>query len=307
MHKENYRLKRPKVGLVFGGGGARGLAHIGVLKVIERERIPIDIICGTSAGSLIGAMYAQNPNVQQLELKMRRFLRSKEYKYTGLDYVVKKSHNESLFSQLAENIKERIVINIACSRKSIIGHKRLKKALSILLNPSDILETKIKLGIMTSDLVTGKGILFTKGDLINTVMASSSIPGFLPPVEMDGYQLMDGCVIHQVPIQAAFDMGADVVIAVDVSPTLAVQNEYDNIIDIMMRNSQMVAHAYNQVSLEYADVVIRPNVGDYHWAEFEDIDQIIAEGETAAQHLIWKIKKTTQKSYLVMRRINRSH
>lgn len=297
-------FKRPKVGLALGGGGARGLSHVGVLKILEKEHIPIDIITGTSAGSVVGAMYAQHPSIQQLEDKLRQFLNGKEYKQTGMEYVVKKPHNENLLAQLAENIKERIVINIAYSRKSIVGNKRLKIALNALIEQANIEDTKIKFGVATSDLVSGRGVLFTKGDIITAVLASSSIPGFLPPVEVEDRKLLDGVIVNPVPVQPAFDLGADVVIAVDVSPDLHIQNEFDNIIDITMRNSQMMGYAYSKILLEDADVVVRPKVGKYHWAEFNHIDKFIAEGEVATQKVISKIRLITKRRYPLLKKMN---
>ena len=288
-------LKRPKVGLALSGGGARGLAHIGVLKILDKEKIPIDIITGTSAGSIVGGMYAQNPSVEQVEQRMRQFLASKEYTKTGVDYVVKKQSNENLFTQIAETIKERIVINIACSRKSMVNNKRIKVAVNSLLEPGDIQNTTIKFGVAASDLVSGRGFLFTEGDIMTAIMASSSIPGFLPPIEIDDLKLLDGVITDPVPIKPAYEMGAEVVIAVDVSSNLTVQNEFDNIIEIMIRHNQMTGDSYNNLLLENANVVIKPDVGNYHWAEFDNIDYMIEAGEQAAKKAIAKIKKITKR------------
>jgi len=297
-------FKRPKVGLALSGGGARGLSHIGVLKIFDKEKIPIDIITGTSAGSMIGGMYAQNPSVEHVENRMRQFLSSKEYKKTGVDYVVKKQSNENLFTQIAETIKERIVINIACSRKSMVNNKRIKVAVNSLLEPGDIQDTIIKFGVTASDLVSGKGFLFTEGDIMTAVMASSSIPGFLPPIEIDGLKLLDGVITDPVPIIPAYKMGAKVVIAVDASPNLPVQNEFDNIIEIMIRHNQMTGDAYNNLLLENADVAIRPDVGSYHWAEFGNIDYMIEAGEQAANEAISKIKKITKRRLFFFNKVN---
>jgi NTE family protein len=290
-------FKRPKVGLALGAGGARGIAHIGVLKVLEREKIPVDIITGSSAGSIVGAMYALNPSIEFVERKVRDFLNSKEYKQIGIDNVVKKQHNENLFSQLAENIRERIVINIASYRQSLVTNKRLKTAFDVLIGNGSIQNTKIKLGIIASDLVAGESVTFTHGDIITAVLASSSIPGFLPPIELNGRKLLDGDITDPIPIKPAINMGADVIIAVDVSPDLDNQNVFDNIIDIMMRYNSITSDAYKNLLLEKSDVIIRPNVGKYHWADFNYIDDLINEGIKAAEKNLVKIKRTIRKGY----------
>jgi len=288
---------RRKIGLALGGGGARGLAHIGVLRVLEKEKIPISIISGTSAGSIIGAMFAQNPSIWELEEKIRDFFESKEYKRTGVEHVVKKNATENLFSQITENLKERIVINIACSRKSLVKNKRFKTALDYLIDEGDILHTKIKFGVAASDLVTGKSYFFKRGDIRQAVLASSSIPGFLPPVEINNHVLLDGVITDPVPIRLAFELGANFIIAVNVSPDLAIQHEFDNIIEIVMRNNQMVGDAYNYILMEKADVVIRPKVGNYHWSEFNHIDKIIHAGEEATYKVLPHLKRLTKKKF----------
>ena len=288
-------FKRPKVGLALGGGGARGLAHIGVLKILERENIKIDIITGTSAGSIVGAMYAQNPSILEVENKLREFLSSKEYKKMNIDHAIKKPATENLFAQVAENIKERIVINIACSRMSLVTNKRLQASLNTLIEAGNIDDTKIKFGAVASDLVSGKGYSFVTGDIIQAVLASSSIPGFLPPLEINDSKLLDGVVTNPIPIRLAYKLGANIVIAVNVSPDLQIQNDFNNIIDIIMRNNSMMGDAYNNILLEQADVVIRPEVGNYHWAEFNNINDIIQRGVAATENIIPTLRKMVKR------------
>ncbi len=295
-------FKRPKVGLALGGGGARGLAHIGVLRILEKERIPIDIITGTSAGAIIGGMYAQNPSVEIVEHKMRTFLSSKEFKKTGVEHAIQKPHGENFFKQLAENLKERLVINIACSRISIVANKRLHVALLSLLEESVIEDATIQFGAVTSDLVFGESVLCTTGDIMQAIMASASLPGFLPPLEREDHKLIDGVVTDPIPVKAAFSMGADVVIAVDVSPNLGIQKKFDNIIDVIMRNNQITGHFYKEKLLESADIVIRPDVGEYHWSEFNASDGIINKGEVATLKIVSAIKSITSRRYLLIKK-----
>lgn len=295
-------FKRPKIGLALGGGGARGLAHIGVLRVLEKERIPIDIITGTSAGAIIGGMYAQNPSVDIVEYKMRTFIASKEFKKTGIEHAIQKPSGENFFRQFAENLKERLVINIACSRISIVANKRLYVALTSLLEASNIEDTTIRFGAVSSDLVTGESVLSTSGDIMLAIMASASLPGFLPPLEHGEQKLTDGVVTDPIPVNAAISMGADVVIAVDVSSKLDVQNRFDNIIDVIMRNSQITGHFYKEKLLESADVIIRPEVGDYHWSEFDESDTIIQKGEIAAMSIVSAMKSITTRRYLLAKK-----
>lgn len=297
-------VRRPKIGLALGGGGARGLAHIGVLKILEREKITLSYIAGTSAGAIAGAMYAQQPSIDQLEQTLRDFICSKDFKKTGINHTTKKYTGENLFAQLTENIKERIVINVACSRKSFVNNKRLKYALDRLLINDKIENTKIPFGAVCSDLIAGCGVLKTKGDIIPSVMASSSIPGFLPPVDINDQKLTDGVVTDPVPVRAAKSMGADIVIAVDVSTGLPFQYKFDNIIDIFMRNNQMTGYAYKENLLAMADLVIRPKVGDYHWTEFDRIDQIIDRGIEATENVVSRLRDLSKRHFTMLRKLN---
>lgn len=295
---------KPKIGLALGGGGARGFAHIGILKVLEREKIPIGIITGSSAGSLIGAMYALNPDIENVENKLRDLINSDDFKKTRLEQVVKKKEIEGYFNQVVTYLKEKIVINLAHSRTSLVNNRKLKDSLEKLLFHETFEETIIKFGAISSDLVTGRDVLLTSGNLVHAIAASSSIPGFLPPVNNSKYKMLDGCITQPVPIKAAYTMGADIVIGVDIAQNLDLKSNYDNIFEIITRTNHMTAHAYNSLHLEKADIVIKPKVGQYHWSEFSHINSIIDEGENAAIRLLPRIRKLMARSYLVLKKMN---
>lgn len=288
-------LRKPKIGLALGSGGARGLAHLGVLKVLELEKIPIDFIAGTSSGALIGAMYALEPYVEIVEQKVRDFLNSPLYKKMGLDRIVRKNGTDSYFSHAATYLKERIVINLAYSRTSLVSNKKLAIALSYLLPNVNIEQTRIPFCTVATDLNRGRDMMIKAGDLVTAITASSSIPGFLPPVSLADNILLDGCVSQNVPVDAAFKLGADIVIAVNVMQQLAAKPEYDNIFEILVRTGQITSNTLTNLQLLKADIVISPEVGQFHWSEFNCIDQIIELGiqktEQALPQIIKKIKK----------------
>jgi len=286
-------FRKPKIGLALGGGGARGLAHIGVLKIFEKEKIPIDCIAGASAGALIGAMYVLNPNAHIIEKQMFDYINSPEYKKIRLERIFKGKEADNLFSHVVTFLKERIIINLAPSRISIVSNKILSETLDGLIGNNIFENTKIPFCAVASDLISGKEAIIKSGDIISAIIASGSIPGFLPPVSISDYYLLDGCVIQTVPVQAAFQLGADVVIAVDVSSDLEKKSEFDNILEIMSRTSQMTSKALTDLQLKQADIILRPKVGKYHWSEFSQIDDIIKEGIKEAKELLPQIKKIT--------------
>jgi len=300
-------FKKPKIGLALGGGGARGMAHIGVLKILEQEKIPIDYIAGTSAGALIGAMYALNPNARDVERRMLDYINSPDFKKIRLEQIVKGKDTDSLFSHVVTFLKERVIINLAPSRTSIVSNKKLKGIFDGLIDNTIIENTKIPFCAVASDLISGKETVIKSGDMITAIISSGSIPGFLPPVSMSDYYLLDGSVIQNVPVQAVLQLGADVVIAIDVSQKLEIKLEFDNILEIMSRTGQMTSKALTELQLKQADIVLKPKVGQYHWAEFSQINVIIKEGIKEAERLLPQIKKKiTRKRFKELFRLKRN-
>ena len=188
-----------KIGIALGGGGARGLAHAGVLKVLDEERIPIHCIAGASVGAVVGAMYAQNPDA---DLMIERFKRSFDgglYDQLGLKYLRNNAKEGSFLHQASRNIKRRIVINLAQRRSALLKERRLLGVLAELIDEGTIEGTKIPLAIIATSLHTGDDRVFQSGDIVTAVSASSSIPGFMAPVKLGEDLLTDGgagCPVH---------------------------------------------------------------------------------------------------------------
>lgn len=283
--------QRPRVGLALGGGGARGLAHIGVLKVFERHHLPIDMIAGTSIGALVGATYALHPQTSAVEKRALEFIYSEEFKESGLDLFKKKNAAENFFAQVATHVRERIVINLAHSRPSLVGGWRITKAVDFILDDKSFEDMKVPFACVATDLTTGEEIVFREGRIRRAVQASMSIPGFLPPVNLRGYQMVDGAVVAPVPILACRELGADIVIAVDVGQTLDNLPEFENVVDIIFRTSTITNRRFNHMLLQLADLAIRPNVGHVHWAEFRKIRELINEGERTANVMLPAIQR----------------
>lgn len=267
------------------------MAHIGVLKVLEAAGVRIDVIAGTSIGALVGGAYAQDPNAPRLEARVIRYIESREFRQTGLDRFKRPEPAENFFGQVAKSVRERIVINLAPSRLSVVGMSRMQRVVEAVLQPGNIEETHIPLIIVATDLTGGRDVYFTQGDIRQAALASAAIPGFLPPVRIDHSLLVDGAVTSPVPVEAALKLGADVVIAVDVGQDLQANNETENIVDVMFRTNTVTSHKLKQLLLNNADVVIRPRVGGVHWADFHDVRSLIQEGERAAMAALPRIKR----------------
>jgi len=282
-------LRKPRIGLALGGGGARGMAHVGVLKVLERNGVPIDLIAGTSIGALVGGAYAQYPDTSRVEARVLEFIDSPAFKKSGLERFSRSEAAENFFGQVAKYVRERVVINLAHSRAALVHTSRLAQVVDAILDDTTIENTQIPLIVVATDLVSGEDVLYQKGSLRKACLASASIPGFLPPIESNGCKLVDGAVTAPVPVQAARALGADIVIAVDVSQDLEPVPQIESIVDIMFRASTVSNNKLKSLMLRHADVVIRPAVGHVHWADFGRTTELIREGEKSARHNLSEI------------------
>ncbi len=289
--------KRPRIGLALGGGGARGLAHIGVLKVLQAHGIPIEVIAGTSIGALIGAAYALEPDVAKLQTEAEAFVRSPAFHESGLDLFRKKKSAENFFGQVATYMKDRLVINLAYSRLSLVGGWRAAKAVDFILPDKTFADLRVPFVCVATDLKTGKEVAFQDGSLRGAVRASMSIPGFLPPVRSREYLLIDGAVVAPVPVQACRELGAEVVIAVDVGQSVKNGVEMENVIDVIFRANAITSRKLTHLLLAGADVVIRPNVGQVHWSEFQLVQALMGEGERAAQEKMETLQALIQPKF----------
>jgi len=292
-----------KIALALGGGGARGCAHIGVLKVLERENIPIHLIAGSSIGAIVGSIYATTNSAAAVEDKFNDFIKSDAYKKSGFDLFKRKEPAENFFGQVASNIKERMVVNIAQSKTSLVSGDRLQQVMDFLIPEGRIENTIIPFYPVAANLLNGKQVIFREGDLRKIVSASASIPGFLPPYRVNGYLLVDGSVVCPTPVVPALDMGADIVIAVDVGQALNDNPKIDNVINVMFQTQHMTARHFNYQLLQKADVVIRPKVGLIHWSEFKLLHYLIEEGEKVTTEMLPKIKAVVKQKSNVWQKI----
>jgi len=273
---------RMAIALVLGGGGARGLAHMGVLKVLEQENIRFDMIVGCSFGALIGGMYAQSANISVVQTRMEEFKKSKEYRDLGVKMLQKPSFaSDDFMRQFARNIRDRVLLNVIVNRISVLKEDRLINSINFLIKDILIENTKIKFACNTTDLVSGRPILFTKGKMREAVLASTTIPGYFPPLEVNGKRFVDGAVTYNLPIKFAKELGARNIIAVDVHSVLQRDCDFKNVFDVILRTSTITSAMLTEESLDEADVIITPDVGKYLWYDFDKSDELIAAGEEA--------------------------
>jgi NTE family protein len=284
-------LKMLKVGVALGGGAARGLAHLGVLRVLHQEGVAIDVLAGTSMGAILGAAYVADPDAERLEKKVRAVLSSREFRRNRLKFLreTRRERGGLLFS-MANLVRKGIFYSVSTLRPSFLSAEEFAGSLEAIIPRMDIEGLPIRFGAVALDIEAAEEVVICSGDLRQAARASSAIPGILPPVRLNGRLLIDGGWVDKIPVLPAFKLGADVVIAVDITAGLE-DARYDRGVDIMVRANAIKDTALVSYLKRLADVVITPEIKDVHWADFGAYERCIAAGARAAEQELPKIRQ----------------
>jgi NTE family protein len=264
--------KKKKVGLVLGGGYARGLAHIGVLEVLEREGIPIDFISGTSIGALIGALYAREKDASLIRKQAAQ-----------LDWIGMTS-----------------LVDLTLPKSGFIGGKRITNLLRRFIGDIQFKDLDIPFACVATDIISGEEVVLNEGPVLEAVRASISIPVIFRVARTKGRYLVDGGLVNQVPVNVAKKMGADFIIAVDITPAKAERAEYllqnggakePTILQVMVQTLYICTYQTPSEISEGADAVIHPHLAHIGPGEFHRAPECILEGELAAVDSLAHIKR----------------
>ncbi len=283
-----------KVGLALGGGGVRGLAHIGVLDVLNQEGIKIDLIVGTSAGSLIGGAYASGMTTREITAKVDTYLKSSEFEESALKSIGLSFSPgpKTFFQKIKIFAQNQYFLARALMSPSILPAEDFQSLINYLLPDIDIRSMPIPFAAVTTDLITGRQVVLSEGPLRQAVLASSSVPGAVEPTRLGQWLLADGGVTSLVPVHATRQAGADVVIAVMVDRDLPADTNIGTAKDVLYRAGEITANALEAAELQSADVIIRPEVGDLHWTDFSRAKDLVAIGEEATRKALGEINSS---------------
>jgi NTE family protein len=292
-----------KVGLALGGGGVRGFAHIGVLNVLEEEVIGIDLIVGTSAGALIGGAYASGQTPREIQDKIEAYLRSPEFNDSTIKSIgmTITGENKSFYNKAKTYVMNRYWFAQAFFKPSVLPFHDFQSMINYFVPDIDIRDTKIPFRAVSTDLITGNKIVFSEGSLRQAVLASCSVPGAVAPVRHGEWLLADGGITSIVPIHATREAGADVVIAVIVDRSQSESVTIETGKDVLYRAGEITSSTLEASELREADVIIRPQVGNLHWMDFNRASDLVRIGEAAARESLGAINS----SLPVYRRIAR--
>ncbi|WP_235333997.1 patatin-like phospholipase family protein [Aquabacterium sp. NJ1] len=249
----------PKIGLALGGGAARGFAHIGVLQVLEEQGIKPDLVVGTSAGSVVATLYAAGKTPAEL-------------------------------TNMAMTLDESTITDWVFPGRSLLKGEALAKFVRNLTAGRQIESMRMPLGIVAADLQNGQPILFRRGDPGMAVRASSSVPGVFEPVKIGGREYIDGGAVSPIPVRYAKQMGADIVIAVDIS-AIPEGQPTKGAVDILLQTFNIMGHAISQYELQDADVVMRPKLEGIGSTEFSARRLSILAGREAALMVMPQLKE----------------
>ena len=250
----------PPIGLALGGGFARGMAHIGVLKVLEEEGIPIRVVAGTSVGALIGAAYCSGVSIEDLE-------------------------------KLASSVRFTTFARWTVSRYGFASNDRMVSFLTRTLKVKTFEELRIPLGVTATDFNSGEGVVFHSGSIIDPVRASCAYPGMFLPVEIRRRYLIDGMLSHPVPTQPLLEMGAERVLAVHLRGQWSKDGAPRHLFDVI---GQSFAIAQDQMSHLWkgaADVLVEPDVAGFAYDDFKRSGELIRSGEVAMRQALPEVRK----------------
>ena len=250
----------PAIGVALGGGFARGMAHIGVLKVLEEEGIPVRVVAGTSVGALIGAIYCSGLSIEELE-------------------------------KIAHSVRFTTFARWTVSRYGFASNDRMVAFLARTLKVKTFEELRIPLGITATDFNSGEGIVFHSGSIIDPVRASCAYPGMFLPVNIRGRFLVDGMLSHPVPTVPLHEMGADRVLAVHLKGQWSKDGAPRHLFDVI---GQSFAIAQDQMSHLWrgaADVIVEPDVAGFAYDDFKRAGELIRSGELAMRHALPEVRK----------------
>ncbi len=284
---------RPVIGLALGGGGARGYAHIGVIRTLMAHQIPIDVVAGTSMGAVIGGAYACGVDLYKLEkilrnLDVNRLLGIPDTTLRGIESLAGKTASEYLFKKADWRTYEPERL------------RQLYEFFMLFTGERTFEDLSVPLSVIACDIDTGEEVVLRSGKLYRALAASISVPGIHPPVHYDGRFLVDGGLVNKVPVDAAVAMGAEIVIAVDVGASLNARVVTS--LDVLVQSQAIMSRELVRLKLELMHrrlggnlIVIRPAVDRIRMFQLRQLDLPIREGERATLEKLEPIKALMQK------------
>jgi NTE family protein len=285
--------KSMKIGLALGSGGARGLAHAGVMEALDEAGIRPNLVAGTSMGSIVGGLYAQNPDPTRVWKRLEAYVGNEDFASYWAPFVPRNGEedhdSQSRLSGVFDFMQRKMIAVKTVTRPYMQDEAKLRGPLAELFGPISFEDLEVPLATVALDLVSGSHEVFTTGPLVDGIYASSAIPAVFPPMMRDGKMICDGGGPFRVPVEACRDMGADFIIAVDI-PAFE-ETKFSTGLDMILRSNTIARQRLNRFICATADFVIRPDVTEFHWADFSAGEACRARGYKAARDRMEELQK----------------
>ena len=289
--------KRTDNGLVLGGGGAKGFAHLGAAIEMEARSLRPDMICGTSAGALAGAFYALNAEgiSSFADIESRREFRIlKGLKLSGADFSEEK---QGFFLKTLSTIKAKFSMIKMLRDSSLLKTEEVVPVFRELFGDTPFESTRIPFVAAAFDIISGRDIYIKNGPLWKGVMASCSIPGIFPPVKCNGMLLVDGGVTNRLPIKCAILSGAENIVAIDISGDIDPGPDISSVVNLHLRIDALLTNRFDMVNRALADLVIKPEMGRMKWNDFNMYALAMEEGGKAVETAAPRMRSIRSRGY----------
>ncbi len=273
--------KNLKIGIALGGGAARGLAHIGVLKELKREGISVDAVAGTSMGAIIGGYYSVFPDIKKLEEDLSDFVKRGDFRNKKLEFLKRKKNDNAFVRSMSNFFKRGVYFGSSLFSSSFIPIEEFTSNIDSIIPDLDIKDLSLEFAALAVDLSNSRKKVFLEGSLRKALMASSAIPGLFPPIEIDGKKYIDGGWAEIIPLSPLQHLNCDFIIAVDVSYDSIEEGPFEKGLDIMTRSARIKSRSMANLCVKDADLVVKVFVEDIDWTDFDRIDELIIRGEKA--------------------------
>lgn len=294
-----------RFGVALGSGGARGLAHVGVLSVLEENGIEPHCISGTSMGAIVGALYADLLDADEVAHRIQIFTEDPQFKANWEPFLDTEPPEEtaSFFQGLRRSIHRKFLNLKTFTAPSQQSEEPLLEPLKRMFGDRSIEELKLPFAAVAVDLLSGEPRVFRNGNLVEALYASGAIPGIFPPLSIDGQLLIDGGGAYRVPVSVCRSLGADFVLAADIPSFAPEKEDYKTGLEIMMRMDQITRSRLNKFVLREADFVVRPDVGPFHWAQFHAFTEIRGAGEAAMRDALSELRPRLEETTGLRKRL----
>ena len=302
-------VQRPRIGLVLSGGGARGAAHIGVLKVLEELRVPVDVIAGTSMGSIVGASYATGTSVAEMEASIKSITVDRLF-------TDKPPRADQTMRQKTDDETPFIIPELGVGKDGLVLPKGLVTGVALegelrrlvqIGNARSFDDLPIPFRAIATDIGTGEMVVLKSGSVVQAIRASMSVPGAVAPVTIGKRQLVDGGLVRNLPVDIAREMGAEVIIAVNLGTPLLKPDEITSVFSVSMQMINILTEQNVNRSLKELtsrDVLVIPELGDFSSADFDSLMKTVPIGEAAARKVADQLRRYSlpPEEYAALRR-----